>query len=139
MSEQQLRLEVATPTGMQLDIETEWVQARSVRGYLGILPGHRPLLAALQGGLLKYGDRSHEHVVAVGPGFAEVEPDRVLLLTDHFAGPTDIKIDDVRKAYEETNTAMKEFGEHTEEVEYRELERKLHWLEAQIQVWELSN
>lgn len=124
---------------MKLDIQCDWVQTRSVRGYLGILPGHRPLLAALKGGLLKYGEGNHEKVVAVGPGFAEVEPDRVLLLTDHFAQASEINVDEVKAAYRETNEAMKNFGEHTEEFEYHELERKLYWLEAQIHVYELSN
>lgn len=139
MSQEELQLEVATPNGLKLNVKCVWVQARSVEGYVGVLPGHRPLLAALQGGLLKYGDRSHEYTVAVGPGFAEIEPDRVLLLTDHFAKAENINIEKVRSELAATNEAMKAFGEHTEEFEYHELERKLHWLEAQVQVYELSN
>jgi len=49
-------------------------------GYLGILPGHAPLLTELKPGELSYTQDGVAHYVAVSWGFAEVLPDRVIVL-----------------------------------------------------------
>ena len=49
-------------------------------GYFGVLPGHTPLLAALQVGQLSYRQGRDEHVMLIAFGFAEVLPDRVTIL-----------------------------------------------------------
>jgi F-type H+-transporting ATPase subunit epsilon len=49
-------------------------------GYFGVLPGHTPLLAALQVGELWYRQGTEKHYVAIAFGFAEVQPDRVTIL-----------------------------------------------------------
>jgi F-type H+-transporting ATPase subunit epsilon len=85
-----LKLEVATPDGLALRTEAEMVTATSVEGEFGVLPGHLPLLAATRAGLLKYRVGGKEEVAAVGPGFVEALPDRVLLLTDAFVKPANI-------------------------------------------------
>ena len=51
-------------------------------GYLGILPGHTPLLTELATGALSYRQGSQTRRVAVSGGFAEVLPDRVIVLAD---------------------------------------------------------
>src|SRR5262245_46236031 len=88
-----LQVEVATPLGLALKTEAASAEAPSVGGEFGVLPGHRPLLAALRAGLLKYHDAAgHAHVAAVGAGFAEAGPTRLLVLTDQFARPEDIDV-----------------------------------------------
>jgi F-type H+-transporting ATPase subunit epsilon len=49
-------------------------------GYFGVLPGHTPLLAALQVGELWYRQGTEKHYLAIAFGFAEVQPDRVTIL-----------------------------------------------------------
>jgi F-type H+-transporting ATPase subunit epsilon len=49
-------------------------------GYFGVLPGHTPLLAALQVGELWYRQGSEKHYLHIAFGFAEVQPDRVTIL-----------------------------------------------------------
>jgi F-type H+-transporting ATPase subunit epsilon len=49
-------------------------------GYFGVLPGHTPLLAALQVGELWYRQGSEKHFLVIAFGFAEVQPDRVTIL-----------------------------------------------------------
>jgi F-type H+-transporting ATPase subunit epsilon len=56
------------------------VQIPGADGYLGILPGHTPLLATLQVGTLWYRQGQEKHFLSIAFGFAEVQPDRVTIL-----------------------------------------------------------
>src|SRR5688500_16441859 len=93
-----LTLEIATPLGLVLRTEAESVAAPSVHGEFGVLAGHLPLLAALKPGVLKYRTMGKDHVAAVGAGFVEAGPEKVLLLCDVFAQPHQI---DTAKVQEE--------------------------------------
>jgi F-type H+-transporting ATPase subunit epsilon len=79
-----------------------------VEGQLGILPGHVPLLTAIQPGELdlKAGSRGDE--LAVGGGFAEITGDRVTILTDMAVKPEDIDEHAVEKALESAKQALLE-------------------------------
>jgi F-type H+-transporting ATPase subunit epsilon len=129
---QTLHLEVATPTGLKLALETESVQAPSVHGEFGVLPGHLPLLAALRCGLLKYVEGGKAKVAAVGPGFVEAGPDKVLLITDMFAAPESIDVDAARKDLAQAEGKLREFGERFEGPDYLELQRNIDWAQARI-------
>ena len=48
-------------------------------GYLGVLPGHTPLLTTLQVGTLWYRQGQDKHYLVIAFGFAEVQPDRVTI------------------------------------------------------------
>jgi len=132
-----LKLEVATPLGLALSTDCESVAAPSVQGEFGVLPGHLPLLAALQCGLLKYRVEGKDHVVAVGPGFVEAEPDRVRVLTDQLARPKELDEATVRKELEAAEEALKGFSELREGPEYRELQRDVDWALARLEAIEV--
>lgn len=103
-----LRLVVVTPEGKTFDDDVEQVVMPGVEGQLGILPGHVPLLTAIQPGelVLKAGSRGDE--LAVGGGFAEITGDRVTILTDMAVRPTDIDEHAVEKALESAKQALLE-------------------------------
>jgi len=150
-----LTLEVATPSGLALRTEAEGVQAPSVEGEFGVLPGHLPLLAALRCGLLKYRHGNKEFVAAVGPGFVEAEPDKVLLLTDLFALPDAIDADETKKElgaaekalaahFDARKKRMDDLGKGKDEAEVREaledmqleekeLQRNVDWAQARLE------
>ncbi len=133
-----LLLEVATPTGLKLATHVDSVEARSVDGYFGVMPGHQPMLAALQGGLLKYVEGGTEKVAAIGAGFVEVEPDVVRVLSDAFALPGDVDEAAAQKESAEVNEQMRSFPDDTTHATYQELAKKFAWLEAQLEVAKLS-
>jgi F-type H+-transporting ATPase subunit epsilon len=56
------------------------VQIPGSEGYLGVLPGHTPLLATLQVGELWYRQGQEKHYLSIAFGFVEVQPDRVTIL-----------------------------------------------------------
>jgi F-type H+-transporting ATPase subunit epsilon len=80
-----IELEIVTPRGRALKASVDEVTAPSVNGEFGVLPGHLPLLSALRTGLISYRQGSETTRCAVGPGFAEAGPDRLVILTDEYA------------------------------------------------------
>ena len=56
------------------------VEVPGADGYFGVLPGHTPLLAAMQVGQLSYRRGQEVHYLSIAFGFAEVQPDRVTIL-----------------------------------------------------------
>ena len=77
-----LKLKVIGPTDLLIDEEVLEVSLPSLEGYLGILPGHRPLFVALGRGLLTYRRSDKKSELPVDGGYAEVLPDRVLVFTE---------------------------------------------------------
>ncbi|HXH07176.1 MAG TPA: F0F1 ATP synthase subunit epsilon [Vicinamibacterales bacterium] len=75
-----LTLEIVTPDRRLVHEEVDEVQLPGAEGYLGVLPGHAPLLTALQVGVLWYRRGAERVYLAVAFGFAEVLPDRVTVL-----------------------------------------------------------
>lgn len=138
MASEQLQLDVVTPTGSVLSAKVDSVQAPSVEGEFGVLPNHLPLLAALKCGLLVWEVGGVKKVAAIGPGFVEGGPDKVLLLTDLFATPAEIKPDAVRAELVKAEEALKAFDELYEGPEYNELQRNVDWAHARLEAYASS-
>lgn len=77
-----LRLKVIAPQKLLVDEEVREVSLPSLEGYLGILPGHRPLFLALGKGRITYYAAQKEEKLSVQGGYAEILPDRVLVFTE---------------------------------------------------------
>ena len=75
-----LQLQIVSADRSLVDEPVDEVQIPGADGYLGILPGHTPLLATLQVGTLWYRQGQEKHYLAIAFGFAEVQPDRVTIL-----------------------------------------------------------
>ena len=82
--------ELATPTRMLVTAEVDEVVAPGVEGYFGVLPGHAAFLTTLAPGEVVYRTGQQEHHLAVAGGFAEVRPERVIILADHAERPEEI-------------------------------------------------
>ena len=94
MLPESIELVVVTPKRQLLRQSTVEVQLPGAEGYLGILPGHAPLITELGIGELSYHDtgRKESAHLAIISGFAEVLPDRVTVLaeTAEFAAEIDL-------------------------------------------------
>ena len=75
-----LTLELVTPDRAIAHERVDEVQIPGTQGYLGVLPGHTPLLTTLQVGELWFHQGGEKHFVSIAFGFAEVLPDRVTIL-----------------------------------------------------------
>src|SRR6185437_15182966 len=76
-----ITLDIVTPERPLVHREVDEVEIPGAEGYFGVLPGHTPLLATLQVGELWYRVGQEKFYLSVAFGFAEVQPDRVTLLT----------------------------------------------------------
>ncbi len=133
---QQLLLQVATPHGLALKAQVRSVQAPSVWGEFGVLPGHLPLLASLKSGILRYQIENQEHKAAIGPGFAEVAQETMRILTEHFATPAEIDVKTTRHELEAAETKRKELAKQpdADPDELNQLDRQIAWCQSRLDV-----
>src|SRR5262244_3237361 len=107
-----LKLVVVTPERKVVEAETETVEVPGELGYLGILPGHAPLISLLKTGVLRYRDSRGEKTLAISGGFMEVSNDVVSVLADLAEEPSNIDASkaerDRARAEEEMKTASRE-------------------------------
>ena len=77
-----LHLSVVSADRALVNEQVDEVQIPGSEGYFGVLPGHAPLLAMLGAGELWYQQGHERHHLAIAFGFAEVLPDRVIILAE---------------------------------------------------------
>ena len=94
------QLEIVTPEKKVVATQAEEVQIPGKNGYLGILPGHAPLITELSVGEVTYRESGGEQHLALAWGFAEVLPDKVTILAETAERPSDIDVDRARKSKE---------------------------------------
>jgi F-type H+-transporting ATPase subunit epsilon len=109
---EKIHLEIVTPEKQLFSGAVDSVTVPSTTGYLGILPGHAPLLTELGIGEISYviGDRTD--FLFCSWGFGEVLPDRVVLLaqTAELASDIDEKRAEEAKSRAEKILASKDPG-----------------------------
>ena len=94
------QLEVVTPEKILVKDSAEEMQLPGKNGYLGILPGHAPLITELAIGKMTYRNGGTTHVLSMAWGFAEVLPDKVTVLAELAELPEDIDVERAREAKE---------------------------------------
>ena len=93
-----LSLEVVTPERLLVREQVTAVEARAANGYLGILPGHAPLLAELGIGFLSYEAAGKQWYLAVHGGYLEILADRVRVLATAAERAEDIDVERAKAA-----------------------------------------
>ena len=93
-----LTLEIVTPDRALVRETVDEVQVPGTQGYLGILPGHTPLLATLAIGELWYRQGTEKHHMGIAGGFLEVLPDRVTILAQIAERAEDIDVQRAERA-----------------------------------------
>jgi F-type H+-transporting ATPase subunit epsilon len=83
-----LTLTVVTPERAVLQsVACDEVAVPCLKGEIGVLPGHTPLIALLGIGVVGYRDGSRRGALAVRGGFVEISGDAVRVLADQAATP----------------------------------------------------
>ena len=75
-----IHLQIVSADRSLVSEQVDEVQIPGADGYLGVLPGHTPLLTTLQVGQLWYRQGQERHYLSIAFGFAEIQPDRVTIL-----------------------------------------------------------
>ncbi len=127
------QLEIVTPEKKVVDTAATEAQIPGKNGYLGILPGHAPLITELAVGEVTFRAGAEEQRLAVAWGFAEVLPDKVTILAESAERPSEIDAARAREAKERAEQRLASGDIHVD-VE-RSLEA-LHKAETRLQVAE---
>jgi F-type H+-transporting ATPase subunit epsilon len=99
-----LLFQLVSPERLLVETQVTEVQIPAREGYIGVLPGHAPLLSELKaGGVLTYHVNGVQKVVAVYGGFVEVLPDRVRVLADLAENKEEIDLGAARVALQKAN------------------------------------
>ena len=126
-----LKLEIVTPDRLVVTEGVDEVVLPSVEGYLGVLPGHAPLLARLDPGEIDYRIGSEHALLAVSGGFAEVLRDRVEILAETCEPAGEIDVERARRSLER---AEKRIQSQTAEFDLKRAEISLRKAVSRINV-----
>ena len=125
------QLEIVTPVRLLVKEAAEEAQIPGLSGYLGILPGHAPLLTELGVGAITYKANGATHTLALAWGFAEVLPDKVTILAEAAERPQEI---DVARAQEAKDRAEALLKSNDPKVDYVRAEDALQRAETRLSV-----
>ena len=95
-----IQLEIVTPERQVVQDTVAEVQIPGKNGYLGILPGHAPLITELSVGEISYRINGYSHYLAVAWGFAEVLPTKVTILAETAERAEEIDVERAQRAKE---------------------------------------
>ncbi len=128
-----IKLDVVTPDRQALSQEVFSLVLPGLAGSFGVLPGHVPMVAALHPGVLKFTGPEGETVYAIGGGYVEVKPDRVVVLADTAERADEIDLETARRTRQQALTQLKQ-GVQGAALDAAEL--TLHKALAQLRVAE---
>jgi F-type H+-transporting ATPase subunit epsilon len=107
-------IEVATPERLVFREAATEAQIPCKNGYIGVLPGHAPLLSELGIGYASYMAGGRKSYFAVHGGFVEVLPDKVRVLAEMVEKAEEI---DVKRAEADLRRAQEQLAEPHVEVD----------------------
>ena len=109
MADKSIKFEVVTPEVVfSEDVESLVVPA--ALGYLGVLPGHAPLVTALDIGVIKYKREGKTRKMAISGGFMEVINNKVIVLADTAEPGDQIDLARAEQAKERARKRLAERG-----------------------------
>lgn len=109
--ENKLKLEIVTPNGLILNEEVDEVVCSGSEGEFGVLPGHVAFFTTLKIGMLTYKKGNEARFVFVNWGYAEVGPDRVMVLADSAEKSDDIDVERAKAAMKRAEERLKQAAE----------------------------
>jgi F-type H+-transporting ATPase subunit epsilon len=127
------QLEIVTPEKMVVRDVAEEMQIPGKSGYLGVLPGHAPLITELAVGEITYRNANITHHLAVAWGFAEVLPDKVTILAETAERAEEVDVNRAQAAKQRAETNLTKAA--TEE-EFKKVSGDLQRAETRLEVAE---
>ncbi|MFZ0548897.1 MAG: F0F1 ATP synthase subunit epsilon [Candidatus Promineifilaceae bacterium] len=129
-----IRCEILTQERQLFDNNVDIVVLPGIEGMMGILPHHSPLLTVLGFGEVVVRSEGEEEFFAIGGGFAEVQPDHVIVLADSAEQAEEIDIERAMQAREKAEKAMSEGVVKEDSMRYAQIEAALKRAQIRIEV-----
>jgi F-type H+-transporting ATPase subunit epsilon len=127
----EFQIEIVTPERLVVRDVAHEAQIPGKDGYLGILPGHAPLVTELGVGEINYRVDGFVHRLAVAWGFAEVLPTKVTILAETAERAEDI---DVARAQKAREAAQRQLQSGDPNTNYDLVQAALERAETRLQV-----
>jgi F-type H+-transporting ATPase subunit epsilon len=105
-----IQLEIVTPERLVVQDNVEDVTIPGKGGYVGILPGHAPLISEVGVGQISYHSAGSVKRLAVAWGFAEVLPDKVTILAETAEKAEEIDVTRAQSAKQRAEEALHKAG-----------------------------
>ena len=121
MATESIELQIVTPERHVLQETVQSVEVPGKEGYLGILPGHAPLITELGIGILSYHKDFEIRYLTVVNGYAEVLPHRVIVLADVAERAEEIDVERTRRARERAQSDLSKASAGNEDWQHSEL------------------
>jgi F-type H+-transporting ATPase subunit epsilon len=106
-----IQLEIVTPERLVVNATAEEIQIPGKSGYLGVLPGHAPLITELSVGEISYRAGSDVKRLAVAWGFAEVLPNKVTILAETAEKAEEIDVNRAQAAKRKAEEELQKAGQ----------------------------
>lgn len=133
MAEGKLLLEIVTPQGLVFSEDVDEVAATGSEGEFGVLPGHVPFVTTLKIGMLTCKKGSESTFFFVNWGYAEVGPEKVLILADSAEKSDEIDMERARAAMKRAEERLKQIAD----VDFARAESALERAVTRVQIVEL--
>jgi F-type H+-transporting ATPase subunit epsilon len=125
------QLEIVTPEKLVVKEAVDEAQIPGLDGYLGILPGHAPLITELGVGVITYRAGGATKTLSVAWGFAEVLQDKVTILAETVERPDEIDVARAQQAKERAEQLLKS---NDPELDYDRAQDDLRRAETRLKV-----
>jgi F-type H+-transporting ATPase subunit epsilon len=106
-----IRCEIVSQDRLVYEGDADIVVVPGALGEMGILPGHAPLLSALDMGVIRVKVDQEEEVFTVTGGFIEVQPDIVTIMADAAENVAEIDVERAQQAMERAQKLLEEYSE----------------------------
>lgn len=130
MAEGKLLLEIVTPQGLVFSKQVDEVTSAGSEGEFGVLPGHMQFITTLQIGMLTARIGNEYKFFFVSWGYAEVGPEKVLVLADSAEMSDEIDVDRAKAALERAKDRLKK----AEAVDFNRAQASLERAMKRIQI-----
>ncbi len=127
-----IKCEIVTQERTVFSGDVDSVNLPGSEGRMGVLPNHTALLTTLKFGEVIVNVNDEEQFFAIGGGFVEVQPEKVIVLADSAERAEEIDVERADKARERAESAMKGRSEDHDPDQYAQIQASL--MRARIRV-----
>jgi F-type H+-transporting ATPase subunit epsilon len=125
-----LTLEVAVPERLLLRESVTHVQIPASGGYLGVLPGHAPLMSKLGAGVLSFeAPGAAKRYMSIHGGVVEVLPDHVRVLANAAEWAEEVDVQRAERALHRANDLLQR---HDMEIDVERAQRAIERAQARL-------
>lgn len=104
----ELFLEIVTPERQFYVGPAEQLVIPAIDGLYGVQAGHEPAVTAMEPGELRYKVNGEWYTAAIGQGFAEIMPERAIVLVSSAEKPEEIDAKRAEEAKERAEERMRQ-------------------------------